>query len=189
MLAEVSRRFFHTEAGYEATLLLGLYHLDHGQPLAAALALSRLRDESRTPERFEPTLSLAMSTCWLQAGLADRATEALDDLRRRRPGETAWIGGRQTPLFDEADAASRWLLAQTAPVRPERTSESPQWTMVGGNPARNASSSGTAPLLNLLWRIPTSDHPIADGILQSSGEGHAQLNARLAAAVRAAGGG
>ena len=31
-LAEVSRRFFHTRAGYEATLLLGLHHLDHTRP-------------------------------------------------------------------------------------------------------------------------------------------------------------
>ncbi|MCX7426621.1 MAG: PQQ-binding-like beta-propeller repeat protein [Planctomycetia bacterium] len=178
-LAEVSRRFFHTEAGYEATLLLGLYHLDHGQPLAAALALSRLRDESRSVDRFEPTLSLAMGTCWLQAGLADRAAKVLDDLRRRRPDATAWIGGKETPLFGEGNSASRWLLAQTAQVRPERTSEPRQWTMVGGNPARNASSSGSAPLLNVLWRIPVSDYPIADGILQSRGQGHAQLNLPL----------
>jgi outer membrane protein assembly factor BamB len=178
-LAEVSRRFFHTEAGYEATLLLGLYHLDHGQPLAAALALSRLRDESRSVDRFEPTLSLAMGTCWIQAGLADRAAKVLDDLRRRRPDATAWIGGKETPLFGEGNSASRWLLAQTAQVRPERTSEPRQWTMVGGNPARNASSSGSAPLLNVLWRIPVSDYPIADGILQSRGQGHAQLNLPL----------
>jgi len=32
-LADVSRRFFHTQAGYEATLLLALYHLNEGRPL------------------------------------------------------------------------------------------------------------------------------------------------------------
>ncbi len=33
-LAEISRRFFHTRSGYQATFLLGLYHFDHGRPLA-----------------------------------------------------------------------------------------------------------------------------------------------------------
>ena len=39
-LAEVSRRFFHTRAGYQATFLLGLYHFDHGRPMAGALVLA-----------------------------------------------------------------------------------------------------------------------------------------------------
>ena len=43
-LAEVSGRYFHTRAGYEATFLLGLHDLDHGLALAGALTLRRLRD-------------------------------------------------------------------------------------------------------------------------------------------------
>ena len=35
-LAEVSRRFFHTRSGYQATFLLGLYHFDHGRPSLGA---------------------------------------------------------------------------------------------------------------------------------------------------------
>jgi len=42
-VAEVSRRFFHTQASYEATHLLGIYHQQRGQPLAAALCFRRLR--------------------------------------------------------------------------------------------------------------------------------------------------
>src|SRR6185436_7841775 len=34
-MSATSRRYFHTRAGYESTLLLGRYHLDHGHPLAA----------------------------------------------------------------------------------------------------------------------------------------------------------
>ncbi len=36
-LAEVSRRFFHTQAGYEATMLLGRIYLERQRPFAAAL--------------------------------------------------------------------------------------------------------------------------------------------------------
>ena len=46
-LAEVSRRFFHTRAGYQAAFLLGLDHFEHGRPLAGGHCLQRLR-EART---------------------------------------------------------------------------------------------------------------------------------------------
>ena len=39
-LAEVSRRFFHTRAGYQATFLLGLDHSDRGRPMAGAWSCS-----------------------------------------------------------------------------------------------------------------------------------------------------
>ena len=42
-LAEVSRQFFYTDAGQEATFLLARHHLDQNRPLAAALCLERLR--------------------------------------------------------------------------------------------------------------------------------------------------
>ncbi len=35
-LEDVARRYFHTQAGYQATLLLARFHLDHDRPLAAA---------------------------------------------------------------------------------------------------------------------------------------------------------
>jgi len=41
-LAGVTRRYFHTEAGYQATMLLGNYHLDQGKPLAAARLFDRI---------------------------------------------------------------------------------------------------------------------------------------------------
>ena len=59
-IAEVARRFFHTKAGYEATFLLGLHHLDHARPLAAALTLQRLKEVSYLDRQFEPILSLGV---------------------------------------------------------------------------------------------------------------------------------
>ena len=64
-LAEVSRRFFYTQAGSEASLLLARQHLDEGQPLAAALLFARLRKSPDLARRFEPTLSLYLATAWL----------------------------------------------------------------------------------------------------------------------------
>ena len=67
-LADVSRRFFHTRAGYEATLLLGMSQWNQGSPLAAALSLKRLRDLCPIADQFEPGLSLTLAACWLRAG-------------------------------------------------------------------------------------------------------------------------
>ena len=74
-VAEVSRRFFHTRSGYRATFLLGLDHFDHGRPLAGALTLERLREAGADAEELEPGLSLTMATCWLQAGVAEKARQ------------------------------------------------------------------------------------------------------------------
>ena len=43
---EISRRYFHTQAGYEATLLLARYALDNNLPTTAAIHLTRLRSAS-----------------------------------------------------------------------------------------------------------------------------------------------
>ena len=51
-VAEVSRRFFYTEAGQEATFLLARNHLDQNRPLAAALCLERLGEVPTAPRAF-----------------------------------------------------------------------------------------------------------------------------------------
>jgi hypothetical protein len=53
-LESVARRFFHTPAGYQATLLLGRRYLDHSQPLAAAFCFQRLLDTPHAAAQFEP---------------------------------------------------------------------------------------------------------------------------------------
>ncbi len=48
-VADVAREFFHTRAGYHATLLLGLHYFDRGRPLAGALMLQRCARRRRIP--------------------------------------------------------------------------------------------------------------------------------------------
>ena len=98
-LAEVSRRFFHTRAGYEATFLLGLDHLDRGRPLAGALTLQRLADAAEASDQFEPALSLAMATGWLQSGAPDKARGASDFSPKSSP--TRHESGRRESYFTE----------------------------------------------------------------------------------------
>ena len=165
-LAKVSRCFFHTEAGYEATMLLGLYHLDQGRPLAAALTLRHLRDDASNVDRFEPTLSLAMATGWLQTGVPDQAEEALQELKTRQPDISTTLAGKTVRLFDNRSGHVARLLSIVGTLGPREPTEADRWTMFGGSPTRNASAAGGAPLLNMRWRVPATDDPLLEGVVQ-----------------------
>ncbi|HVU86931.1 MAG TPA: PQQ-binding-like beta-propeller repeat protein [Pirellulales bacterium] len=155
-LTEVSRRFFHTSAGYEATYLLAAQQIDHGQPLAAALSLKRLQG---TPAgaKFEPALSVKLAACWLQAGMSDNARETLSQLLQQDRAQRVILAGKEVPLFHRDDEALSWL-AQVAHVESTTPVDgSDQWPMYRGSASRNTISSGSSPLLSRRWAIPTSD--------------------------------
>lgn len=121
LLAEVSRRFFHTQAGYEAAYLLAASHLDHGQPLTAALGFERLRGAHRGGRRAPPQgwsggpafagarrrmLCLKTAMAWLMAGMPQQSVDALDELYELDPTFTVRLGGgRKTSLFGDEGAS------------------------------------------------------------------------------------
>ncbi len=152
-VAEVARRYFHTKAGYDATLLLGRHQLDHDQPLAAALCFQRLL-ASPAAEKLEPGLSVMLAACWLRGGLEDRARQTLADLKKRDPGATVKIAGKDVKLFTAADEvhALSWLNEKFGGPQSGSAVAEANWAMVRGNPARNAVSAGGIPLLNPRWR-------------------------------------
>lgn len=172
ILAEVSRRFFHTRAGYEATFLLGLDHLDHGRPLAGALTLQRLVDLSETSDQFEPALSLAMSTGWLQAGSPEKARDALLAFRRNHPQLAMKVAAGKIPLFTNTNEALDWLKKLVGTNLVSELVEADHWLMFRGNPQRNAITSGSAPLLNLCWRVPASDDPLIEEAMEQTRQGN-----------------
>src|SRR6478736_996565 len=104
-LTEVSRRYFQTKAGYEATLLLGRYQLDQGRPLAAALTLKRVADVPTAQAQYDPELSVLLATCWLHANQPQQAQETLLALKKRLPQAKVRLVDREVSLFDrEANA-------------------------------------------------------------------------------------
>lgn len=166
-LSEISRCFFHTEAGYEATLLLGLDHLRSGRVLAAALILDRLYKSCPNPRRLEPTLSLALAMAWYRAKMPEQAQAVLTRLKATQGGKPIWVAGREVPWFTRDKDALAWL-AQWAgsPLVSASTREDTGYLMVRNSPARNGRSTGGRPLLNLRWRVPTVDHPILEQWVQ-----------------------
>jgi outer membrane protein assembly factor BamB len=154
-LADVSGRYFHTRAGYEATYLLGLYDLDHGLPLAGALTLRRLRDAPDGGSRFEPALTLAMAAGWLDAGAPDVAQQALVALKAERSKLPLTIGGRQVSWFDKDAEAAAWLTQLIGSQRTSPAALADRWLMFRGDAARNVAAAGGAPLLDMCWRVAT----------------------------------
>jgi outer membrane protein assembly factor BamB len=166
LLADVSRRFFHTTAGHEATFLLGLYQFDHARPLAAALTLERLREALPEAATFEPALSLTLASCWVQAGMPAKAKQTLLKLKEQCGGQPLEIAGRQVPLFTKDDDALGWLAHLIGLEHAGNHVEAERWPMFRGDPARNAQSAGSAPLLNLRWEVPVSDDPVVEDLLR-----------------------
>ncbi len=180
-LIEVTRRYFHTQAGYEATMLIGRHYLDQGRPLAAALCFQRLESCDGAVAQYDPELSVLLATCWLWADMPNRAREALVQLKSRAPAAKLRIGDKTVSLFDDADetlmalalpagdaesgpkeVADRvltWLAQIIGPEFAAGSQEATQWVMYRGDPARNAESAAGTPLLSARWRVQTANHP------------------------------
>lgn len=155
-LGAITRRFFHTQAGYEAAYRLAADHLDHGRPLAAALTFERLRSTPQADDQFEPLLSLKTALSWQRAGRDDKALEILVALKRKHRGPSIVLGGRDTALFDDPSRALAWLTRTLGLARPrDRDDGAHGWLMPGGNVRHNAESAGGSPYLRGGWRAST----------------------------------
>lgn len=159
-VAEVARQFYYSQAGQEATFLLGRHHLDQNRPLGAALCLEQLRSIG-SAKRLEPVLSLTLATAWLRAGRSDKAQETLVRLKASHPGELL-VGGKAIKLFANDAQALAWMDEKFGPQRAVHTAASESWTMFRGDESRSASSQGGQPLLAARWRQRTGD----DGVIE-----------------------
>jgi outer membrane protein assembly factor BamB/tetratricopeptide (TPR) repeat protein len=160
-LAAIAERYFHTPAGAEATYLLGLYHLDHGEPFRAALYLDRLRGRSTEADRFEPMLSLALATCWSRAGMPTAAEAVLRALRARHPRATIEVGGQPREPFAEPGQALAWLESLVGPSPKLQSAEG--WLLFRGGPARNAPAAVGTPFVRADVLAPISADPAVRG--------------------------
>lgn len=158
-ITEVSRRYFHTQAGYEATLLLGRYELDRGRPLAAALALKRLAESPAALAQYDPELSVLLATAWLHAGQPAQAEAVLHGLKQRMPQARVRLGDRDTGLFVRNSEALAWLSGLVGGPRSSVLGAATQWALHRGDERRNARVAGGVPLLNYNWKLPTINDP------------------------------
>ncbi|MCC7084341.1 MAG: PQQ-binding-like beta-propeller repeat protein [Pirellulales bacterium] len=173
-LEALTRRFFHTQAGYQATLLLGRHYLDHSQPLAAAFCFQRLLDTPQAAAQFEPGLSVIASIGWLRGGIPERAGDVLAALRKQSPKATVRIGSMRVPSFPDSRTAVAWLRSAIGESKASRLTTAEGWVMHRGNPSRNSISSGGIPLLNPRWRVSTTNHPLLEKMLVETRKRYAE---------------
>lgn len=166
-VAEVSRRFFHTQAGYTATHLLGLDHLDHGRAMAAAMCLERLHDTPAASAALEPNLSVALALCWLRSGMNERAGKVMQAAREAHAGKRFELGGQSVALPAADEDAVAWLERQVGngPIAASAVQRQ-GWLMQRGDPARLGQSKGGMPLLSPRWRVPTSTEPYVQRLVE-----------------------
>ncbi len=168
--AEVGRRFFHTQAGYQAAYLTGCQHLDEGRPLSAAMCLAPLAEMGEVAAGFEPGLSLSLASGWLRAGMPEEARRVLRTWAERQ-GRTVSVGGRTLSVFHADQDPIAWLQNEVGVVseRPVAKGPSSDWLVHRGNAARNGSAQGSPPILTARWRVRTSNDPLLEEILQRLG--------------------
>jgi outer membrane protein assembly factor BamB len=153
LLAEVAHRFFHTEAGIEATDLLGTYHLDRGGAIMAALCYERLlhragADQLTPLALFKATLAFRRAGDDANRKLAQETWKKLEAKIKREGLRVNDETVDPAQLQQELDRASA-LIAASSPF---------DWTMFRGNSTRTAKGRGSAPFLASKWQKSNLEH-------------------------------
>ena len=158
-LENITRQYFHTRAGYEATYLIGTHRLDQGEPLTAALQFTQLRELPEAGRRWEPMLSLKLAIAWYQAGETDRAASTLIALKKATPNGRLSLGRSTIALFANDKEAEGWLAHLVGPPIAAKQGGQRQWVMFRGDAARNASGSPASPAWDSVWEFATVRDP------------------------------
>jgi outer membrane protein assembly factor BamB len=151
LLAEVAQRFLHTQAGAEATDLLGTYHLDRGRPLIAALCYQRLLERENADQLsaltlYKAVLAFRMAGNRANAGLARTTWEKL----AAKVESDGMRIGDYTVSLDQ-------LKEEVEHTSPLETTNLADWPMFRGNASRSDKGEGSAPFLDSRWRISLLD--------------------------------
>ena len=147
ILAEVAQRYFHTEAGAEATDLLGTYHLDRGRPLMAALCYDRLLHREGT-ENLPALTVFKAALAFHQVGDATN-TEASHQAWKRLAAKI----GRDGLRIGEEQAGLEQLQKELDRAAAPETASPFDWAVFRGNASRSAKGRGGDPFLESKWQL------------------------------------
>jgi len=154
LLATVAQRFYHTEAGAEATDLLGTYHLDRGRALMAALCYDHLLRREGA-DQLPPLTLYKAALAFRLAGDASGAASATDASKRL----AARLGRDGLRIGDETVALAD-LQKELERAVPGEVTSPYVWAMFMGNPSRSAKGRGSAPFLEGKWQKSLVAEPL-----------------------------
>ncbi|MCO8120232.1 PQQ-binding-like beta-propeller repeat protein [Stieleria sp. TO1_6] len=160
-LRDVRRKYFHTQAGYYASLILAQREIDLGHPLAASLllddvvtsphAIAELGQQVRVMHAVASRLAgrplpkdLDTIDATIRVG-KERDSHEVSDWR-------GWIDDHYT--FSQTDTISR----------------SADYLLMGGDPSRNETMDGQLPLSTPRWMVETTATPLEDQQLRQKSD-------------------
>ncbi len=150
-IADVARKYVHTDAGYDASILIAQFKLASGYPLAAASILQNLLDYPAARERFGVELVQAAAMALLQADQRAFAMAALEMATKDFPNASINLSGQQIPLAASTDWGAL-LDAQLALSNSQALIQvTDAWLTSGGSPQRNATAAAGLPLSTARW--------------------------------------
>lgn len=162
---EIAMRYFFTEAGQKATLILGHHELDHGNSISAAACFQKVLKLSPSPNKFEPELSILLATSQSLAGDNESAQKTLESLRDFQGRNPIIFQGSKTPLFRSNEDSITWLTNLIGNTEFSKSPRVNQWLMEGGNAKRNARVGQGLPFQKPLWSVDlyeSNDSPSSD---------------------------
>jgi outer membrane protein assembly factor BamB len=151
-IAKISHNYFHTKAGYEATVLLGRVYLDQGRTFSAIRSFQRIVDSPAAVEQYTPHIQVLLATAWLASGESTRAEEVLATLPERELG--LLVQGERVDLSGVEGNAFEWLQMQLGKLPALNSVTQNNWMMFRGNAQRLAQSTSGFPLLINAWQTP-----------------------------------
>ena len=154
----VAFRYFHTDAGYEAAMILAQNQSDVGKHLSAALVYQELLADSPGSDYLEPQLSLLAASAWRSAGDNERAAEILRGLTARGY-RSVRIGGRELSVEQLAESPLWWLERHLGEPSDRILRPGSEWLTSRGNTMRNAHVEGGLPHMRERWAVRLLDHP------------------------------
>ena len=173
---EVRRKYFHTKAGYEASLLLAQHEMFGGHPLAASLLLDDVVTVARAVDHLGKGVRV------LHASASKLAQRELPSIDTGRPAAAKWswavrlIRGRVKASFPIG-----WLRKHFGRLEDFAGSQPLDYPVFGVRPSRNGASSGQMPLTNKRWML-RYDRQSSSGTKRASGRRRADDQRKTAAA-------
>lgn len=160
----VRREFFHTLAGYEASMLLAQREWMLGNPLAASMLLDDVATLDRAIDHCGDELIV------LHAMARHAAGREITPPARMPESAQAGNDGQKVDWKD-------WIDARVGDVSLRREVPQDRYAVAGGTLSRNGNDGGQQPLSNPRWMLETSGSPrqgrlLDEKMIELKGTGH-----------------
>ena len=203
-VAEVRRRFFHTEAGRDATALMAQRSISLGRPIEAQRLLEALLKHPKLPADAAPAIEVMRRAMLRAVGSDDFAVKAAAPVEDIFAGDDAGSAPAKAPSFGPRGAIelggekvtppgfelgketdngksstefTRWLEERFARAIERRSSDDGDSKMLGGDPRRSENSDGQMPLSIPRWMARTAATPSQQRMLDEASEAMATAGA------------